>query len=91
MLGEITATEPFLSEHVVVVDGVVMADIAKFDVVRPKKLENDPIGAIDSKAPDLVMFRMELFGTKRGVKGIISKEFGLAGGFALNRLGEFLE
>jgi hypothetical protein len=85
------AREPGLSEHVVVVDGVVMADVAEFDMARAKKLENDSIGPIDSKAPDLVMFWMKLFGMKRRVKGIVSKKFGFVGGFPLNRLRKCLE
>ena len=48
-----------LSEHVIVVDRVVMADVTKFDMVGTQEFENDPIGLIDAKAPDFVMFWTE--------------------------------
>lgn len=53
-----------LPEHVVVVDRVVMADVAEFDVVGAEKFEDNPIGSIDAKAPDFVMLRMEFLAVK---------------------------
>lgn len=80
-----------LSKHVVVVDRVVMTNVAEFDMVGTKKFEDDAIGAINPKAPDFMMFGMQFLAMKGWMKRILSKEIGLGGGFPLNRLGEFLE
>lgn len=50
-----------LPEHVVVVDRMVMPDIAEFDVGGAQEFENDAIGSIDAKAPDFMMLGVKLF------------------------------
>ena len=35
-----------------------MANVAQLDVIGSEKLEDDPVGAIDSKAPNLVLLRV---------------------------------
>ena len=77
-----------LSELIVIVDRMMMADVAEFGVIGSEEFEDNPIGAIDSKAPDFVMLRMELLGAERWMKGVLSKEIGFRGGFSLNRLRE---
>lgn len=68
-----------------------MADVAEFNLIGSEKFKDDAIGAIDSKAPDFMMLRMQLFSMERRMKRVFSEEIGLGVGFALNRLGEFLE
>jgi len=72
-----------------------MPDLAQFDVGGVEECEDDAIGSIHAKAPDLVVLGMELFRKLRGVKGILPKEIPLDRGFALNwsrELGkEFIE
>ena len=53
-----SAGSPCLSEHVVVVDRVMVANVAQLDVIGIEKFEDDPVGAIDSKAPNLVLLRV---------------------------------
>ena len=68
-----------------------MANVAEFDVIGSEEFEDDPVGSIDSKAPDFVLFRVQLFAMEGWVKGIFTKAIGLGCGFSLNRLGELLE
>ena len=91
MRGRLAIPSAYLSEHVVVVDRVVMADVAEFDVIGSEEFEDDAIRSIDPKAPDFVVLRVQFFAVKGWMKRILSEEIGLGGGLALNRLGEFLE
>lgn len=50
-----TAAWRYLFEHVVVIDGMMVADIAQLNVVGAEEFENDPIGTIDAEAPNFVM------------------------------------
>lgn len=54
------------SEHVVVVDGMMVADVAQFNVVGAEKLENDPIGTIDAEALDFVVLGAKIFAMRDG-------------------------
>jgi hypothetical protein len=53
-----------LSEHVIVVDRVVKADVAEFDVIGTEKFEDDAVGSINSKAPNFVVLRMQFLAVK---------------------------
>ena len=68
-----------------------MANVAQFDVIGSKEFEDDSVGSIDSKAPDFVLFGVQLVGMEGWVKGIVSEKIGLGCGFSLNRFGELLE
>lgn len=57
----------------------------------PRNFGDNPIGVIDSKAPDFVMLRMEFLGAERRMKRVLSEEIGFCCGFSLNRLREFGE
>ena len=48
-----------LLEHVVVVDEVMMSDVAQFDVGGVEECENNAIGSVHAKAPHFVMLGME--------------------------------
>lgn len=50
-----------LLEHVVVVDEVMMPDVAQLDVGGVEECEDDAIGSVHAKAPDLVVLGTELF------------------------------
>ena len=67
-----------------------MADVAEFDMIGPKELNDHAIRSIDPKTTDFVALRMQFLAVKGWMKRILSEEIGLGGGFALNRLGEFL-
>lgn len=49
-----------LPEHIVVIDGVVMADVAEFCMIGAHKFEDDTIGPVNSEALHFVVLRMEL-------------------------------
>jgi len=51
----------FLSEHVVVVDGVMMAGVAEFGVAWFDKLEDNAVSTIDAEASYFVLFGVQLF------------------------------
>jgi hypothetical protein len=70
---------------------MMMAYVAEFDMVGSEEFEDDAIGPIDPKAPDFVVLRMQFLAVKRWMKRILSEKISLGGGFALNRLREFLE
>ena len=48
----------FLPEQIVVVDEMMMSDISKLGLARTGKLEDNSIGSVDPKTPDLVMLGM---------------------------------
>ena len=70
---------------------MVLANVPEFDIIGAEKFEDEAVGAIDPKAPDFVMLRMQLLSMERRMKWVFSEEIGLGAGFALNRLGKFLE
>lgn len=48
------------------------------------KLKDDTVGLVDAKAPDIVMFRAQFFGSERRMKRIVLKQVGSSGCFPLN-------
>jgi len=70
---------------------MVMADVAKFSMVGSNKFEDDPIGAVYSEAPDLVVFRMQFFGSQGRVKRVALKEVCFSHRLALYGFGQFLK
>ena len=74
-----------LFEQVVVVNGMMVGDIAKFGMIRPHKFENNPIGLIHSEAPDFVLLGMQFFGSERGMEGVAFEQPCFFGCLTLNR------
>ncbi len=47
-----------LFEQVVVVNGMMVTDVAKFRMIHAYKLKDNPIDLIQSEAPDVVLLGM---------------------------------
>lgn len=80
-----------LFEQVVVVDRMMMANVAKFGMVGADEREDNSIRAVNSKTPHLVVFGVQFFSPQRRMKRIADKEIGFGRCFSLNVLGEVSE
>ena len=69
----------------------MVADIPKLGMIRANEFEDNPIGLIHPKAPDFVVFGMQLLGSERRMKGIALEEICSLGCLMLNEPWEFLE
>jgi hypothetical protein len=43
---------------------MVMPNVTEFDMIRPDKLEDNPIRLVDSEAPDFMMLGTQFLGVK---------------------------
>ncbi|HSA87006.1 MAG TPA: hypothetical protein VLE46_12550 [Nitrospira sp.] len=50
-----------LSEHVVIINGMMVTNEPEFDMIGTEEFEDDAVCVIDSKAPHFMMLGMELF------------------------------
>lgn len=64
---------------------MMVADIAKFGLIRPHKFEDNPIGLIHSEAPDFVLLGMQFFGSERRMEGVALEQLCFFGCPTLNR------
>ena len=80
-----------LSEHVVVVDKMMIANVSEFGMAWFGELEDDAVGAVNAKALHFMLLRMEFFDVQRRMKGVGLEEVCLDSCFALNGLGKLVE
>ena len=80
-----------LFEQIEVVNGVVVTDVAKFDMVGANEFEDHPVSLIHSETPDVMALGMQFFGVKRRVKRIALKQVRFGDGLSLDGGRKFLE
>jgi hypothetical protein len=53
----------------------MMANVPEFDIIGAEKFEDDAVGAIDPKAPDFVMLRMQLLSMATDEMGFLGRDW----------------
>lgn len=76
-----------LLEQVIVVDGMMVANITKLSMIRADKFEHNPIGSIYSEAPYFMVLGVQFFGSERRMEGVAFEQFRPFGCLALNESG----
>ena len=71
-------------KQIIVVDRVVVPNVAKFSLVGTGEFKDNAVCSIHSETPNLVMLWMQFFGPEGRMKWVAFKPLGSSRGFSLN-------